>query len=114
MADDRMMTPADVVAKAMASGGSDLLRDAVGLIVRELMEVEVAQLTGAGRGERDARRVTQLNGYRQRSCTTCNGAQLSGAAFGKTPAQSSRLEVTTPAGRDRAPKALPDPASNAR
>jgi hypothetical protein len=50
MAEDRMMTPADLVARAMAGEHGDLLRDAVGLIVRELMDAEVATLTGAGRG----------------------------------------------------------------
>jgi hypothetical protein len=47
MAEGQMMTPADVVARAMAGEHGDLLRDAVGLIVRELMEAEVAQMTGA-------------------------------------------------------------------
>lgn len=70
MAEDRMMTPADVVAKAMSGEHGDLLRDAVALVVRELMEAEVSQLTGAGRGERSAERVTQLNGYRQRAWET--------------------------------------------
>ncbi len=37
----------------------DLLRDAVGLLVRELMEAEVLQLTGAGRGERTDARVSK-------------------------------------------------------
>jgi putative transposase len=64
MAEDRMMTPADVVARAMAGEHGDLLRDAVGLVVRELMEAEVAELTAAGRGERTPERVTHLNGYR--------------------------------------------------
>jgi putative transposase len=50
MAEDRMMTPADVV--------------------RELMEAEVATLTGAGRGERSPERVTNLNGYRERAWET--------------------------------------------
>ena len=66
MAEDRMMTPADVVACAMAGEHGDLLRDAVGLIVRELMEAEVAMLTGAVRGEHTPDRVTDLNGYRER------------------------------------------------
>jgi transposase-like protein len=70
MAEDRMMTPADVVARAMSGEHADLLRDAVAMVVRELMEAEVAQLTGAGRGERDAGRVTHLNGYRQRAWET--------------------------------------------
>jgi putative transposase len=70
MAEDRMMTPADVVARAMAGEHGDLLRDAVGLVVRELMEAEVATLTGAGRGERTPGRVTHLNGYRERAWET--------------------------------------------
>jgi putative transposase len=66
MAEDRMMTPADVVAKAMAGEHGDLLRDAVALVVREFMDAEVETLTGAGRGERSPERVTNLNGYRDR------------------------------------------------
>ena len=59
MAEGQMMTPADVVAQAMAGEHGDLLRDAVALVVRELMEAEVAQLTGAAArrasaGARDA------------------------------------------------------------
>jgi hypothetical protein len=60
MAEDRMMTAADVVAKAMGGEHGDLLRDAVALVVRELMEAEVQTLTGAGRGERSPERVTNL------------------------------------------------------
>ncbi len=70
MAENRMMTPADVVARAMAGEHGDLLRDAVGLVVRELMDAEVATLTGAGRGERTPERVTNLNGYRERAWET--------------------------------------------
>ena len=70
MAEDRMMTPADLVARAMGGEHGDLLRDAVGLVVRELMEAEVCQLIGVGRGERADGRVTNLNGYRQRAWET--------------------------------------------
>ena len=70
MAEDRMMTPADVVARAMGGEHGDLLRDAVGLVVRELMDAEVMQLTGAQRGERSSQRVTNLNGYRERAWET--------------------------------------------
>ncbi|MEA2171995.1 MAG: putative transposase [Solirubrobacteraceae bacterium] len=70
MAEDRMMTPADVVARAMAGEHGDLLRDAVALVVRELMDAEVETLTGAGRGERTPERVTNLNGYRERAWET--------------------------------------------
>ena len=75
MAEDRMMTPADVVAKAMGGEHGDLLRDAVTLVVRELMEAEVAKLTGAGRGERAAERVTNLNGSRRRRGRSCGTYQ---------------------------------------
>jgi putative transposase len=54
----------------MAGEHGDLLRDAVALVVRELMEAEVAQLTGAQRGERSPERATHLNGYRPRSWET--------------------------------------------
>ncbi len=70
MAEDRMMTAADVVARATAGEHGDLLRDAVALVVRELMEAEVVTLTGAGRGERTPERVTNLNGYRERAWDT--------------------------------------------
>jgi len=70
MAEDRMMTPADVVARAIAGEHGDLLRDAVALVVRELMDAEVTQLTGAQRGERTPERVTNLNGYRERAWET--------------------------------------------
>ncbi len=71
MAEDRMMTTAaEIAARAMGSEHGDLLRDAVALVVGELMEAEVAQLTGAGRDERADGRVTNLNGYRQRAWET--------------------------------------------
>jgi putative transposase len=57
-------------SRAMGGEHGDLLRDAVGLVVRELMEAEVATLTGAGRGERTPDRVTNLNGYRERGWET--------------------------------------------
>src|SRR3954451_9291053 len=66
MVEGQMMTAADVVASAMAGEHGDLLRDAVALVVRELMEAEVSQLIGAQRGERSPERVTYLNGYRPR------------------------------------------------
>jgi transposase-like protein len=54
----------------MGGEHGDLLRDAVGLVVRELMDAEVSQLTGAQRGERSPERVTHLNGYRERAWET--------------------------------------------
>lgn len=70
MVEDQMMTPAEVAARVLGGDQGDLLRQAVELVVREVMEAEVEQLTGAGRGERSQGRVTQLNGYRQRAWDT--------------------------------------------
>ena len=46
MAEGQMMTAADVALGAMTGEHGDLLRDAVALVVHELMEGEVARLTG--------------------------------------------------------------------
>jgi hypothetical protein len=48
MIEERMRTPADVALQAMVGEHGDLLRHAVALAVREAMEAEVAQMTGAG------------------------------------------------------------------
>src|SRR4051794_18366753 len=55
----------------MRSEHVDVLRESVALMVRELMEAEVAAQIGAGFGERapDARSA-QRNGYRSRRCDT--------------------------------------------
>lgn len=74
MAEDRMMTPADVVAQVMSGEHGDWLRDAVALIAQQLMEAEVEQKTGAARGQRSVERVTNLNGYRQRAWDTRVGS----------------------------------------
>jgi transposase-like protein len=70
MAEDRMMTPADVVGQVMSGEHGDWLRDAVAMVAAQVMEAEAEQLTGAARGERSAERVTNLNGYRQRRWET--------------------------------------------
>lgn len=64
MVEGRMMTPADVVARAMGSEHGDLLRDAVGLVVRELMDAEVATLTApnAASGRPSASRISTGTG----------------------------------------------------
>src|SRR3954466_5461 len=64
MGEGQMMTAADVVASAMAGEHGDLLRDAVALVVRELMEAEGSHVTGAHRAERSSERGTDLNGSR--------------------------------------------------
>ena len=59
MAEGQMMTPADVVAQG-AMAGEDFVRDAVGLVVRELMEAEVAKRSapGSARSRRARRRIS--------------------------------------------------------
>ena len=63
------MTVADVLHKR-GELPEDLLRNAVQLFVRELMEAEVKTQVGAERFERTADRVTQRNGYRSRPWDT--------------------------------------------
>jgi putative transposase len=71
MAEGHRMTAADLVDKLLASEHADVLRESVAWLVAELMEAEVAVLTGAGLGERAPdRRQTQRNGYRPRRWDT--------------------------------------------
>jgi putative transposase len=70
MAEDRMMTAADVVAELMGGEHGDLLRDAIALVCRELMEAEISSQVGAGHGERSPERVAHRNGYRPRAWET--------------------------------------------
>ena len=51
MADGQSMTVADVVAKTMDGRLEDFVREAVALVVGELMEAEVSAEVGAGLGE---------------------------------------------------------------
>ena len=62
-----MTTVADVVSQVRDGRLEDLVREAVVLVTRELMEAEIAAEVGAGLGEvaPDAR-VTHRNGYRPR------------------------------------------------
>ncbi len=71
MAEGHRMTAADLVDKLLTSEHADVLRDSVAWLVAELMEAEVAGLTGAELGERAPdRRQTQRNGYRPRRWDT--------------------------------------------
>jgi putative transposase len=70
MAESRMMTPADVVAQVMGGEHGDVLREAVALVARALMEAEVSAQVGAEHGERSPDRVTHRNGYRPRAWET--------------------------------------------
>jgi len=70
MADDRMAL-LDVVRKAAADGDTDFLREGVRALAEAIMEVEVTELTGVPRGERDPdARLTHRNGYRPRPWDT--------------------------------------------
>jgi putative transposase len=68
MAEDTM-TLLDLVRKGQEPG-EDFLRDAVRVMVQELMEAEVSTQIGAERYERSPERTTQRNGTRTRSWDT--------------------------------------------
>ena len=56
-----------------AGEGVDLVRDAVRLVMQELIEVEATEQIGAARYERADSRVTERNGSRGRLLTTQAG-----------------------------------------
>src|ERR1700749_2163764 len=71
MAEGRSLTAREAVREVLAGEHADVLRESVTVMVREIMEAEVAQLTGAELGERaPERRAAQRNGYRDRRWDT--------------------------------------------
>jgi transposase-like protein len=71
MVEGQRMTVADVVAQVGDGRLEDLVREAVELVARELMEAEVSGQVGAGLGElAPESRVTHRNGYRPRPWET--------------------------------------------
>ena len=71
MAEGQSMTAREAANNVLGVEHADLLRESVALMVREIMELEVAQLAGAEHGERaPARRSAQRNGYRDRRWDT--------------------------------------------
>jgi len=70
MADQDSMTTADAAGKLLSGEHADVLREAVRLMLVEIMESEVAGLAGAGRYERSGERESYRNGYRERRFDT--------------------------------------------
>jgi len=56
-----------------AGDGVDLVRESVRLVLQELIEVEAAEVIGAGRYERSEDRLTERNGHRPRLLATQAG-----------------------------------------
>ncbi len=74
MAGQERMTTEEVVRRVLLDEHADVLRESLGLLVRELMEVEVSELVGAELGERRPDdRATHRNGYRPRRWDTRAG-----------------------------------------
>ena len=65
MAERKRMTSEQVVGYLLEGEGLDFLRESLSWVVQQLMEAEVSELVGAGRGERaPEERLTHRNGYR--------------------------------------------------
>ena len=60
----------ELMRKRRVDGDVDFLREALRVLVEEIMEADVSSRTGAGYGERCPERVTQRNGYRSRAWDT--------------------------------------------
>src|SRR5436305_11925494 len=74
MAGPDRMTIQQVVRKVLLDEHADVIREAVKAVAAEMMELEVSELIGAGRGERRPEdRATHRNGYRARRCDTRAG-----------------------------------------
>jgi putative transposase len=67
---DEMMTLRGLLEK---SSDADLLREMIGFTAQRLMELDVEGKTGAGYGEKNAERLVQRNGYRDRLWETRAG-----------------------------------------
>jgi transposase-like protein len=74
MAGADRMTIQEVVKQVLLDEHADVIREAVKAVAAEMMELEVAELIGAGRGERRPEdRATHRNGYRARRWDTRAG-----------------------------------------
>ena len=70
MADEVRMALAELLRKAEAEPGLDVLREGVRVFGEALMELEVARHVGAERHARTPERTGQRNGYREREWDT--------------------------------------------
>jgi transposase-like protein len=70
MADETRMALAELLRKAEADPGMDVLREGVRVLAEAIMELEVEQHLGAGRHERTPEREGHRNGYRERTWDT--------------------------------------------
>ncbi len=70
MADTNMVQLLDMLRNCDADADVDFLREAVGWLAEQLMELEVSAKIGASRYERTKERSNRRNGYRQRDWDT--------------------------------------------
>jgi len=74
MAVVQRMTVDEVVSYFLEGEGVDVLRESLVWVCQQLMEAEVSELVGAGRGERvPEERLRHRNGYRSRAWATRAG-----------------------------------------
>jgi transposase-like protein len=66
MAEGHSMTAAGRAAKTLLDEHADVIRDAVAMVVAQLMEAEISAEIGASHGEVSDARLTHRNGYRPR------------------------------------------------
>jgi len=70
MTDSTILDFEEILDKVAAGGSPDFLKDALAVVARRLMELEVTRISGAGLGERTEDRRDHRNGYRARQWST--------------------------------------------